>query len=113
MARETNLDLIDGFEWHGKREMTLPINEPNGRQYAEYGNPRILVYNSDGAAYHVDQTPVIQRYAEALIGHEGGKLILPLLSLADAMLVRGAILGFFTAAEATIASRNATSSSSP
>ncbi len=107
--REIILDLIDGFEWHKAREMKLTVTEPNGRQYAEYGNPRILVYNSDGAAYHVDQTPVIQRYAEVLIGHEGGKLVLPLLSLADAMLVRGAILGFFTAAEAIIASRSATS----
>ena len=110
--RTIKADLVDGFDWHGERVTALDIQAPNGRQHALFGEPRILVYNPDGAGYYVDQPAVIRQYTEALVKHEGGADILPLLTLADSMIVRGAIIDFFTAAAAAVALKRQTSSSS-
>lgn len=110
--RTIKVYLVDGFDWHGEKVGTLDIRAPNGQLHAMYGEPRILVYNPDGAGYYVDQPAVIRQYTEALVKHEGGADILPLLTLADSMLIRGAIIDFFTAAAAAVALKKRTSSSS-
>lgn len=103
------ITLVEPFTWHDKRLTEVSIREPRGSDYVALGEPRILVRNSDGAAYWVEQTAVISGYLDRLIDADGGSAVLREMALADAIQIKDALLGFFIDADQAISSKNRTS----
>ena len=113
MASTRTIKLAVPLTWHGEPVTLLTLNEPKGRDYIELGEPRIGVRLADGGYYFVEQTHIIKSYLDRCIDHEGGDLLVTLMSLADARAMKEAMLDFFYPAAATPgASPSPTSSSS-
>jgi hypothetical protein len=108
--------LARPFPWPGAsgdmRQVTeLVIREPDGKMYAELGEPRVLVYKENGG-YYVDNASVINAYMQRMIKHDLGADVLNFLTLEDAKAVKEAVLSFFMAAEAKLLARRSMASSS-
>lgn len=100
MAKPVTIKLIDPLEWHQDMLTSVDLREPTGRQYVELGEPRVLVRLADGGGYWIEQPSAITAYLERCIVHEGGVDLLNRMSLADAMNIKGELLGFFITAAA-------------
>jgi hypothetical protein len=111
MATTVTIALLNPIEHHGATLSNLELREPSGALYAQLGEPRILVRNSEGG-YYVEQTDVIRKYLDKLIVHQDGAILLSLMSMADVMRVKEELFGFFAVAEAKTIAQRATSSSS-
>jgi len=109
----TMVRLAKPVMFAGNSHAEVRINEPGGSLYAELGEPRVMVYNATGSGYFVEQIGVVKAYLDKLIVAEhGGDIMFALLCLEDAKAVKEALFDFFTAAEARLIARKATSSSS-
>lgn len=95
-APTTEIKLIRPIEHHGQTINSITLKEPTGGLYAKLGNPRLIVYNKDGSGYHVERDDAIEKYLDASIDHQDGSILLRLMSLADVMRVKAALLDFFT-----------------
>lgn len=111
MARTVAVDLIEPIATHHGPAARVVLREPNGRQYADLGDPSVYARNPDGTAYVVENPAVIAQYLEGCIVEPEPLLTLPQLGLADAMRVKDALLDFFAAARQA-GSKAAPSSSS-
>jgi hypothetical protein len=100
MAKTIKIELVDAIQWHGQPLAAIELKEPTGAQYADLGEPRLIVRLADGGGYWIEQPTVIRAYLERCIAHEGGADLLSLMSLADAMRVKEQLIGFFTSAAA-------------
>lgn len=89
-------------EWFGKPLSTIELKEPTAYDYLELGDVQTLVRHADDSAYFVTNDQVVMKYLERLLVVDGGPSVLPLLSVADGMTIRGALMGFFTDAAAAL-----------
>lgn len=99
---DKTITLQNPVDWHGKSVTQITIREPRGAEHRRIGQPQTMVFSKDGMAYFVEQPEAIAAYADACLTHEGGKVLLNMLSLADSIAVNKAIVGFFTDAERAI-----------
>ncbi len=106
-----DIQLVDGFDWHGETVKVLTLNEPTGAMIADLGEPRVLVRTVHGA-YFVEQTQAIKQYIERCSAHESGALAIKKMTMTDYMIIKDGISDFFTQAESRIAERKPTPSSS-
>ncbi len=107
------IKLTKPVQMFNKPIAEIELKEPNGSQFIMWGEPRSLVFNASGSGYWVENNEVIDKYLDMLLDYElGGKTILGMLSLEDAMAVKEALLGFFVAAAERLAARKSTASSS-
>jgi hypothetical protein len=108
----TVIDLASPFEFQGRKVAKLTIKEPTGAQYAEIGEPLVMVYLPNGGGYAIEQSAAINRYLEACLEHDLGSDALKQLGLTDARKVKRALLDFFSDAEAPKPREESTNSSS-
>ena len=106
-----DIQLVDGFDWHGTLVRTVGLKEPSGAAVAELGEPRVLVRTVNGA-YFVEQTHTIKQYIERCLDHEAGSMAIGKMTMADYMVLKDEISDFFIQAESRIAARKSTSSAS-
>ena len=111
MAKTKTVTLVDGFDWHGENVKSLSLAEPTGAAVADLGEPRVLVRTVNGA-YFVEQKHTIKQYIERCLKHEAGADAIGMMSMADYMILKDEISGFFTQAESRIAASRPTPSSS-
>ena len=111
MPATKTIELAQPFEHHGATVTHVELKEPSGALYAQLGEPRILVRNTEGG-YYVEQTEIIKKYIDKLVVHQDGALLLTLMDLSDVMQIKEELFGFFAVAEAKIIARRVTSSSS-
>jgi len=96
---DKTIALKTPVDWHGKPVTEIVLREPKGSELRRFGQPLTIVHAKDGMVYAVEQTEAIAAYADACITHEGGKVLLNMLTLADALSVNQAIISFFTDAQ--------------
>lgn len=108
---QKDIQLLDGFDWHGTLVKTVKLKEPSGAAVAELGEPRVLVRTVNGA-YFVEQTHTLKQYIERCLDHEAGSMAVKMMTMTDYMILKDEISDFFTQAESRIAERKSTSSSS-
>lgn len=105
MSTSKTIPLLKPIEMHGKFVKEVVLKEPTGRNYLDFGEPRILARNIDATVYWVEDKIAIKSYLEACIEHEAGAHLIALLGLADVRRLKDAVLAFFTEADqATFAS---------
>ena len=104
--------LSKPIELAGKRLTEVELKEPNGGLYVRIGDPRTLVFNASGSGYYVPQQEAIKAYFEELIVHDLGGDLLNFLSLEDTKALQEILLLFFSDADARVAARKLTPSSS-
>ena len=91
----------------------VELREPNGAQYVRMGDPRTPVFGASGSMYFIENAEVIGNYLDDLIVHDvGGKALLSLLSLDDAVTVKQKFLSFFDQAVQRHAAGSSIASSS-
>jgi hypothetical protein len=96
-----DVPLSTPIAWAGKKLAAVSLREPNGQDFFDLGEPKIMVRMRDGGFYFIEQEAVIKAYLERCLTHEAHGALLPLLSLADAREVKDALFDFFHAAPAT------------
>jgi hypothetical protein len=107
MAKTVRVPLSSPIVGHKETFSSVELREPKAAEYWENGEPARWAHTQDGVAYKVENDAAIKAYIEACVVSPGDVLLLGQLSLADAMLVKEAVLGFFTAAR----TKNSTTSS--
>jgi hypothetical protein len=110
MANQKTIDLSSPLPGHGELIRKVVLKEPTYADYMSLGDPFVIARNSDGSLFPVENGDVIRAYIDRCCVSPD-PLLLAGLSLADAMAVKGAVLSFFTEAQAT-PSTPVTSSSS-
>lgn len=102
---------IDG---HGGPVREVILREPTARDFFRLGEPFAQAYGKDGGdgtlVYQAENNDVVQAYLEALI-IVPDVIVIGGLSLADAMRVKAALLGFFRDAREAQSEMPATPSS--
>ena len=110
--------LLRPFPWvDGQMVTQITLKEPSGRQYVKLGDPRVLVWNTSGGGYWVEQQEVIAAYLESCIVQDSdaavlGAQILDRLALEDVMGVKAALFDFFEGAAKRRLETNSIASSS-
>lgn len=111
MPKTKTIHLVSPIDIHGQHVDRVELREPSGAMYAEHGEPRILVRGQDNA-YFVQVNTSIQAYLRKCVVHEHAAALLQLLSLADEMQLKDGLFDFFMEAEASVAAKRQTNSSS-
>lgn len=99
MPKRETVTLKEPITGHAGRITSLVVREPTAKEYFDIGEPQILARNPDGTLYTVENDKAVQAYLDRCI--EGAdSLLLGQLSLADAIMVKHKLLGFFLSARA-------------
>lgn len=93
---------------HGGEIRTLSVREPKAAEFFELGEPFSHARNPDGTIYSIEIDGVLKKYIAACV-ENADELVLMQLCLADAMAVKDAVLGFFTAARLRNSAKSAMS----
>lgn len=108
MAETITISLKRPVLWHDQQVRELTVKEPTGRLLMAHGNAVTWSSSAGGNAFPIEDNDVIAKYVEGCVAHEGGAMIINLLSLEDALVVRDAVIGFFVAARSAAWSRSST-----
>jgi hypothetical protein len=109
MAKEKRVALKSPLSGHGELIREVVLREPRAADLWSIGEPFVWARNADGSMLPIENNDAIRTYIERCCASPD-PLLLGGLSLADAMAVKEAVLGFFVASQAT-SSPPATSSS--
>jgi hypothetical protein len=112
MAKTVTVRLREPIVGHQGAVTEIVLRPPNLVEYARIGDPVSVVPDGGGGGIVVDNDAAIAAYVEACTVEPRDKLLLAQVSLADAMDVKDAILGFFAAARLARTSPNSPTSSS-
>jgi hypothetical protein len=115
MAKTVTITLRDPIIGHGGKITTVGVREPNGREYAQYGDPFVYGRTDAKVMVSAENDIAIKSYIEhCIVPPEGADvlLIMSQLSLIDMMAVKEAVLGFFLGARKELSGATASSSSS-
>lgn len=93
---------------HAGEIRVLTVREPLAREFFEFGEPFSHARNPDGTIYSIEIDGVIKKYMVACVENVG-ELALEQMCLSDAMAVKDAVLGFFTAARLKSSAKSAIS----
>lgn len=110
--RKVTIDLAEPVELFGQRIARLTLREPGGAAYSQLGEPCTPVFGQSGSVFVAEQPSVIRAYLEQQIEVDDAAALLNLLSLQDYKTLKETLLGFFRDAEANLATRKPTNSSS-
>jgi len=101
MAKRTKtITLEEPILWVDKRLTEITIREPTCAEFINIGEPQIWARSADGGIFVVEQPAVIKQYLDYCLMIENGPHAFSLLSLQDGKAIKGALLSFFTEAEA-------------
>lgn len=96
---EKTIKLDKPFTWPGGALVSeIRLKEPTGQLFIDLGEPRVVVSNRDGSMVWAEIPETIKSYFDRCIDHEGGSVLLALMSLSDARKMKSALFDFFTAA---------------
>ncbi len=115
MAKTVTITLRDPFDGHGGKITTVGVREPNGREYAQYGDPFVYARTDAKVAVSAENDIAIKHYIEHCIVPPPGAdvlLFMSQLSLIDMMAVKETVLGNFLGARMMLSGTTASSSSS-
>jgi len=113
MAKRTKtIVLEESVVLFDKRLTEITIREPTCAEFISIGEPQIWARSADGGIFVVEQPAAIKQYLDRCLMVENGSAAFSLLSLQDGKAIKGALLGFFTEAEATTPSSDVGPSSS-
>jgi hypothetical protein len=125
MASAVPIELFEPIVWFENQVKRVTLKPPTGFHAAQFGEPRFLIRMVDGSTYWVEKDEVIASYLNVLLSLNGtdpvdggANAMLRLMSLADFLQVREALLNFFSAAremifERSVARSPSASASSP
>jgi hypothetical protein len=112
MANTVKVKLTNPITLHDKQIDFVELKEPTGGLYMQLGEPSQWVHMKSGGGYMSEVPEIIEKYLHASIQHELKGDLVKILSLIDAIAVKGALLGFFSVAEAALLRNRSTTSSS-
>lgn len=92
------IQLKNPILWHDKQLSEVTLREPTAADYFAIGELANPMRRKDGSTIMVEDVGAISAYVERCLITEGGAHLLPIMSLADGMEVRAAIVDFFSIA---------------
>lgn len=101
MAKQIIIKLIEPFQGMGKDGELVNeviVREPNGRDFAELGEPYVFARNGKELIITAENENAIKAYIERCIVQPNVLLTMNGLKLADMIQVKEAILDFFAVA---------------
>lgn len=108
---EIKIPLLDPIKGHHGPITELTLREPKYRDVIELGDPRAYGQN-DGVQLSREIDEIVEAYINRLIVEPKDALLLNQLSLADTLVLKQAIHGFFGKAYERISTRGPIVSSS-
>lgn len=93
-AGEVRVPLSTPIKGHAGPISEVVLRAPKAADFFELGEPQVVAYGKEGLGYVAENTETVRAYIERLV-IEPDAMLLAQLSLADAMKVKSAVLGFF------------------
>lgn len=91
------IDLADPLVGHSGPQSVVTLREPTAGDYFDLGEPAVVARNADGTLYTVENDAAIRAYIQRCIV-DADPLVLEGSSLRNGLLVKAAVLNFFSAA---------------
>lgn len=101
MPKQTTIPLSEPLAGHEGKITQVIVRSPKAAEFFLYGEPYAYARNRDGTVFTVENAETVKSYIDVLIVEPKDKLLIAQLELTDAMKVKEAVLGFFTAARAS------------
>lgn len=95
MAKTVTVELSEAIIGHTGPVSRVVIKEPTAGDYFALGEPSVWGRGADGNSFIVENVEVVEGYVSRCVQEPNDPLILNQMSLADAMKVKDAVLGFF------------------
>jgi hypothetical protein len=112
MAKTQTIKLSQPIVGHGSPITEVTVREPTAGQYWANGEPITWSSSKEGVYFRVENDAAIKAYVELCVVEPKDPLLLGQMTLADAMAVKDAVLGFFIQARAPSSTGFSNSSSS-
>lgn len=111
MSESITITLRRCIVTHSGQVDRLTVREPRGEELFRYGEPFSVAKGENGVLMSAENDETIKKYIDACVV-DVDPIHLGQLCLADAIALKEAVLGFFTAARLSNSSKSVTPSSS-